>query len=64
VYSGYMRFNKTMTTATFTAQAASKDAEAEFWAECRRRAMELNVPAWFIAEQWYTHGPLDNRSDA
>jgi hypothetical protein len=53
-----------MTTATFTAQAASKDAEAEFWAECRRRAMELNVPAWLIAEQWYTHGPLDNRSDA
>ena len=58
-----MRFNKTMTTATFTPQATSKDAEAEFWAECRRRAMELNVPAWLIAEQLYTHGSLDKRSE-
>jgi hypothetical protein len=59
-----MRFNKTMTTTTFTSQGITKDAEAEFWAECRRRAIELNVPAWLIAEQWYAHGLLDNRSDA
>lgn len=59
-----MRFNKTMTTGTFTPQATSKETEAEFWAECRRRAMELNVPAWLIAEQWYTHRTLDNRAEA
>jgi hypothetical protein len=57
-----MRFKKTMTTTTRTRQGPVQDPEAEFWAECRRRAMKLNVPAWAIAEQWYTHELLDKRS--
>jgi hypothetical protein len=57
-----MRFKKTMTTTTRTRQGPVQDPEAEFWAECRRRAMKLNVPAWAIAEQWYTHDLLDKRS--
>ena len=36
-----------------------ENKEAEFWAECRRRAMLHNVPAWKIAEQLYNHQLLD-----
>lgn len=52
-----------MTTASRTQQATSQDADAQFWAECRKRALQLNVPAWLIAEQWYTHDMVDRRTD-
>jgi hypothetical protein len=30
-----------------------------FWAECRRQAEILNIPAWKLAEELYQHGVLD-----
>lgn len=40
----------------------SKDLEAEFWAECRKRAAELNIPAWKLAEELYQHQTVDGRT--
>ena len=57
-----MRFSTTMTTTTSARQAPVKDPEAVFWAECRKRALELNVPAWMIAEQRYNNELLDKRA--
>jgi len=59
-----MRFSTTMTTTTSARRASVKDPEAVFWAECRKRALELNVPAWMIAEQRYNHELLDKRAES
>lgn len=34
-------------------------SESEFWSECRKRAVELNIPAWRLAEELYQHGEVD-----
>jgi hypothetical protein len=34
----------------------------EFWSECRRQAVTLNIPAWMIAEQSFVHGRVDGRA--
>lgn len=34
----------------------------DFWAQCRRKALELNIPAWKLAEEFYRHDALDERS--
>ena len=34
----------------------------EFWSECRRQAVTLNIPAWMIAEQSFVHGRVDDRA--
>ena len=36
--------------------------DVEFWQECRRRALELNVPAWQLAEEAFTHRTIDTRA--
>lgn len=36
--------------------------EAEFWAECRKRSAELNIPAWKLAEEMYRHFEVDSRT--
>lgn len=40
--------------------ATSESPEIEYWQECRRRAEELNIPAWQLAESEWHHGLLDN----
>lgn len=39
-----------------------EDPETEFWQECRKRAQELGVPAWQLAEEGFVHKPVDTRS--
>lgn len=36
--------------------------DADFWQECRRRAMELNIPAWQLAEEGFLHEKVDARA--
>jgi hypothetical protein len=38
------------------------DPDVEFWQECRRRALELHVPAWQLAEERFTHRTVDTGS--
>jgi len=40
----------------------SEDLDTEFWAECRKRAAELNIPAWKLAEELYQHRNVDART--
>lgn len=42
----------------------SEDLDAEFWAECRKRSQELNIPAWKLAEELYRHFDVDARTKA
>jgi hypothetical protein len=64
-FFAFLRYRLYMSLIRFMEQVLLKpknpvgDKEAEFWAECRRRAMLHNVPAWKIAEQLYTHQLLD-----
>jgi len=39
-----------------------EDPEVTFWQECRKRAAELGIPAWKLAEEGYAHPALDRRS--
>jgi hypothetical protein len=39
-----------------------EDPEVKFWQECRKRAAELGIPAWKLAEEGYTHPALDKGS--
>jgi len=43
--------------------AALETPEVEYWQECRRRAEELNIPAWQLAENEWHHGRLDKLND-
>lgn len=36
--------------------------DVKFWAECRRRALELNIPAWRLAEEGFRHPALDKHT--
>lgn len=36
--------------------------ETEFWQECRKRAQELGIPAWQLAEEGFFHAQVDTRS--
>lgn len=36
--------------------------DAKFWAECRKRALELNIPAWQLAEEGFNHPALDKHT--
>lgn len=36
--------------------------ETKFWQECRKRAQELGIPAWQLAEEGFVHTPLDTLS--
>lgn len=38
--------------------------EVQFWQECRRRAEDLGIPAWMLAEEGFTHRPVDRRSES
>jgi len=51
-----------MPTASVKFEERSKPSEEEFWAECRRRAMKLNIPAWRIAEEFYQHHEVDSKA--
>jgi len=37
--------------------------EVQFWQECRKRAEALGIPAWMLAEEGFTHRPVDRRSE-
>lgn len=39
-----------------------ENPEAEFWQECRKRAQELGIPAWQLAEEGFVHQPVDTRA--
>lgn len=43
--------------------AALETPEIEYWQECRRRAEQLNIPAWQLAENEWHHGRLDKQDD-
>ena len=48
-----------MTTLPDMSPASNESPDAEFWAECRRRALEWNIPAWQLAEEGFQHPALD-----
>jgi hypothetical protein len=54
-----MRVKTKMLTDTVCIRETDESADALFWAECRRKATELNIPAWKLAEEMYTHRDLD-----
>ncbi len=35
--------------------------DAKFWQSCRKRAQELNIPAWELAENEWAHQELDRK---
>jgi hypothetical protein len=45
----------TMPVSSATTFRPPSDSLETFWQECRRRSAELNVPAWQLAEDTYTH---------
>ncbi len=51
-----------MKTLTDLPSPANESPDAEFWAECRRRALEWNIPAWQLAEEGFQHPALDART--
>lgn len=51
-----------MTALRTVLPVTEETPDAEFWAECRRRALELNVPAWQLAEEGFRHPALDKHS--
>lgn len=53
-----------MPTASLKPSTALDLSDEEFWAECRRRAIKLNIPAWRIAEEFYQHREVDIKVDA
>ena len=48
-----------MSTLPDVSPATNESPDAEFWAECRRRALEWNIPAWQLAEEGFQHPALD-----
>jgi hypothetical protein len=36
-------------------------SETKLWQECRKRAQELGIPAWQLAEEGFIQARLDNR---
>ncbi len=48
-----------MTPTYPTHSNLSETPDTDFWAKCRQQALELNIPAWMIAEQSFTHEALD-----
>lgn len=53
-----------MPTTSLKPSTALDLSDEEFWAECRRRAIKLNIPAWRIAEEFYQHREVDIKVDA
>jgi hypothetical protein len=51
-----------MAPITTKPQVVVEDPEVKFWQECRKRAAELGIPAWKLAEEGYEHPALDKRS--
>jgi hypothetical protein len=49
-----------MPAASVKLKKVSELSDEEFWAECRRRATELNIPAWRLAEELYQHREVDS----
>jgi hypothetical protein len=59
-----MGFTDSMTSTHPKQTNSSETPNTEFWAKCRQQALELNIPAWLIAEQSFVHGSLDERAGA
>lgn len=36
--------------------------ETTFWQQCRKRAEELGIPAWRLAEEGFIHTELDTET--
>lgn len=36
--------------------------ETVFWQQCRKRAEELGVPAWLLAEENFIHAEVDTEA--
>lgn len=51
-----------MSTMPVKTETFVEDPETEFWQECRRRAQQLGIPAWQLAEEGFVHRPVDTRS--
>lgn len=51
-----------MTSSRTTNSSLKEIPDTDFWAECRREAIRLNIPAWMIAEQSFVHDPVDDRA--
>lgn len=57
-----IRLGATMPAASYASvhtRSLDQGPPDNFWAECRRKAIELNIPAWKLAEEYYQHERLD-----
>ena len=59
-YNFYRLWVRSMTPASQARKPELATPSELFWAECRRQAEILNIPAWKLAEEFYRHGMLDD----
>lgn len=57
-----MDSRSTMNSALTETRNLNEVPDDEFWYECRRQAVTLNIPAWMIAEQSFVHERVDGRA--
>jgi len=43
--------------------AIVEEPEVHFWQECRKRASELGIPAWKLAEEGFWDHGVDRRAE-
>ncbi len=41
----------------------TESPDTDFWQECRRRAAILNIPAWQLAEEGFSHALVESPQD-
>lgn len=51
-----------MTSVATNTKNFVETPETTFWQECRKRAEELGIPAWMLAEEGFQHTHVDRRS--
>jgi hypothetical protein len=51
-----------MTSIPTKDSAFVETPETDFWQECRKRAQELGIPAWKLAEEGFTHWGVDKET--
>jgi hypothetical protein len=51
-----------MTSVATNTENFVESPETSFWQQCRKRAEELGIPAWRLAEEGFQHAEVDRRS--